>query len=135
MGGGTTVKGFGKLSREEKEGVIEYLSEFSLYEEVMIDGQTYILSHIGLPDGATTDNLDSFDAYDFVGPDINTDYGKEYFKDIILVTGHIPTIVIDKAHCGRVYRKHGHIAIDTGAAFGYGMGCVCLDTGEEFYIR
>jgi serine/threonine protein phosphatase 1 len=88
-----------------------------------------------LPDGATLENLNTFDAYDFIGPDINADYGKAYFEDIFLVTGHIPTFIIDEAHRGRVYRKHNHIAIDTGAVFGETLSCVCLDTGKEFYVE
>jgi serine/threonine protein phosphatase 1 len=119
---------------DDRESVIEYLSEFSLYKKITIGGQKYILTHIGLPDSATYDNLHSFDAYDFAGPDINTDYNKVYFEDIILVTGHLPTFIIDETCRGRVYRKHNHIAIDTGAVFGETLSCVCLDTDEEFYV-
>ena len=42
--------------------------------------------------------------------------------------------LIGEEHRGRIYRKNNHIAIDIGAAFGEAMGCVCLDTGEEFYV-
>ena len=133
MGGDTTIRGFGKLPFDKRADVIEYLSEFSLYEKISVCGQKYILTHIGIPDGATPDNLDGFDAYDFIGPEIDTNYRKVYFEDTILVTGHLPTATISKEYRGRIYRKNNHIAIDVGAVFGFGMGCVCLDTGEEFY--
>jgi len=134
MGGDTTANGFGKLSMDEREAIIEYLSEFSLYEQITVGGQKFILSHIGIPDGATPNNMNKFDAYDFVGPDINVDYSRVYFDDILLVTGHLPTASISKDYQGRVYRNNNHVAIDIGAPFGFGMGCVCLDTSEEFYV-
>jgi serine/threonine protein phosphatase 1 len=134
IGGEPTMLAFGKLSPDEREGVVEYLSEFSLYETVTVNGKNYILTHAGLPDGAAPDNLDDFDVYDFVTA--GTDYYKTYFDDFFLVTGHRPTCLIDDTRRGKVYRKHNHIAIDTGFAQEEceQMACVCLDTGEEFYV-
>jgi serine/threonine protein phosphatase 1 len=136
IGGSPTIKGFGQLKLNERESIIEYLSEFNnnLYETLTVNDRKYILAHIGLPDKMTKDNLNDFDAVDFLGPDINIDYKREYFSDIFLVTGHIPTVVIDEIYESRIYRKHNHIAIDTGAVFGYALCCLCLDTDEEFYI-
>ena len=51
------------------------------------------------------------------------------------MTGHTPTGLIEKASAGRIYRKNNHIAIDCGAVFGNPLGCICLDTGEEFYAE
>ena len=126
-GGRPTMDGFGKLSIEEKESVVEYLEEFALYEVVTVNGMKFVLAHAGVPEGATLRNLDRCDAYDFVLSD--TDYSKVYFKDAILVTGHYPT------NNGKVWRGNNHIRIDTGCVFGGNLCCVCLDTGEEFYVR
>ena len=135
FGGQPTLEGFRKLSMDEKRFMIEYISEFSLYEIVKAGGKNFILTHIGLPAGAAPGNLEKFDAYDFTGPDVSIDYGREYFKNIFLVTGHTPTFGIGEEYRGRIYRAHNHIAIDTGAVFGEVMGCVCLETGEEFYVK
>ena len=132
IGGKSTIEGFGKMTPEERAYAIEYLSEFSLYETIAAKGKTYILTHSGLPEGATFDNLDQFDVFDFINA--SADYRRQYFNDVFLVTGHIPTFQIGEAYRGRIYRKHNHIAIDTGAAFGEAMGCVCLDTDEDFYV-
>ena len=51
-----------------------------------------------------------------------TDYDKTYFKDKILITGHTPTIHIDKNMKGKIIHKNNHIAIDCGCVFGYGLG-------------
>ena len=94
--------------------------------------QEYVLTHSGVPDGAALDNLDTYDAYDFIIS--YSDYNKAYFEDAFLVTGHLPTYSIDETYRGKIYRKNNHIAIDTGAVFGETLACLCLDTGEEFYV-
>ena len=38
VGGQATMDEFHKLSREEKQDIIDYLEEFSLYEEVRVNG-------------------------------------------------------------------------------------------------
>jgi len=52
-----------------------------------------------------------------------------------IVTGHTPTGLIDAAYNGRVWKGNNHIAIDCGAVFGGVLGCLCLDTMEEFYVK
>lgn len=131
-GGQTTLSTFTKLPVDERENIIEYLSEFSLYESVRAGGKEFILTHWGLPKGATPDNLDDYDPIDFV--EARLDYNRKYFDDIIIVTGHTPTFLIDEKSRGRIYHRNNHIAIDTGAVFGETMGCICLETGEEYYI-
>lgn len=131
-GGEPTYKGFGRLSRNRREYLLEYLSEFSLYEFVRAGDKQFILTHSGLPEGADIEDLGNFNAYDFTMA--STDYQKRYFNNIFLVTGHLPTFQIDEKYRSRIYRKDNHIAIDTGAVFGERMSCICLDTFEEFYI-
>ena len=55
--------------------------------------------------------------------------------DRIIVTGHTVTSLIDKASRGRIWRGNGHIAIDCGAVYSGVLGCLCLDTLEEFYVE
>ena len=54
-GGEGTLEGFAKLSDEDKEAIIEYLEEFTLYEEVEAEGMEYVLCH-SMPDGFFTDD-------------------------------------------------------------------------------
>lgn len=131
-GGKPTMEKFAAMPAEEREYIIEYLSEFSLYETVKVNGRRFILTHSGLPAGAVPGNLGNFNAYDFVTA--VTDYRKKYFDDIFLVTGHLPTFGIDKKYRGRIYRENNHIAVDTGTVYGEAMGCICLDTDEEFFV-
>jgi len=131
-GGGTTLRDYGKLTKDERAAIYDYLTEFSLYEMVTVNGKTYVLTHAGLPPNATLGNLYRFDLYDFVTASV--DYRKIYFQNVTLVTGHTPTFKISKEHHGKVYRGNNHLAIDAGGIFGGAFACVCLDTGEAFYV-
>ena len=62
------------------------------------------------------------------------EYDKEYFPDKYVVTGHTPTGFIGEAYIGKIYKENKHIAIDCGAVFDHPLGCICLDTLEEFYV-
>ena len=62
-----------------------------------------------------------------------SEYEKEYFPDKFIVTGHTPTGLIDPQYKGRIWQRNNHIAIDCGAVFGNPLGCICLDTLEEYY--
>ena len=36
---------------------------------------------------------------------------------------------------GKIMIKNNHINVDCGAVYGKPLGCICLDTYEEFYIK
>ena len=57
-----------------------------------------------------------------------------YFHDKYIVTGHTPTGYIEEKSKGKIWFGNNHIAIDCGAVFGNPLGCLCLDTFEEFYV-
>jgi serine/threonine protein phosphatase 1 len=62
------------------------------------------------------------------------DYDRIYFPDKYLVTGHLPTKVIEgNPRPNKIFRKNNHIAIDCAAGYDGCVGCICLDTFEEFY--
>ena len=132
IGGGPTIKEFRQLSDEEREGYLDYLEEFSLYEKVKVNGKVFLLTHSGLPKGATIKNLDTFDAYEFTAATVY--YDRQQFQDIILVTGHYPILNMEEEKRSKIYRKDNHIALDTNAVFGKNLSCICLDTDEEFYV-
>lgn len=45
-----TIQELKKLSEEERKDIIEYLMEFTAYEEVTVNGKDYLLVHAGLGD-------------------------------------------------------------------------------------
>ena len=109
-----------------------YLNTFLIYDEVYCGGNDFFLAHT-VPEKKRMEQFDKLLWQEFITGE--PEYEKGYFPDKYIVTGHTPTGFIDKAYKGRVYRKNNHIAIDCGAVFGNPLGCICLDTLEEFYTE
>lgn len=132
VGGQTTIDEFRRLSAAEREDVMDYLEEFSLYEELRVGGRNYVLVHAG-PDNFSQDRpLADYGIHELIfhAPD----YSRTYYPDRYLVTGHLPTRNIPgNPHPDRIFRENNHIAIDCGCGYGGVLGALCLDTGEEFY--
>lgn len=130
----TTFLQFDKLCTKNQMKIIEYVSEFSAYQEVCVNKISYIILHAGL-DWKGFDPKREIEAYqvgDLVWAD--THYDKIYYPDKIMVTGHTPTYHIDRNYAGKIYKANNHIAIDCGCVFGGNLGCYCLETEEEFYV-
>lgn len=130
-GGAGTIEGYLKLSSDEKESILEYLEEFAAYEEVTVKGKRYVIVHADLGNFDPERDLDDYELFELVTG--RADYTKRYFDDATLVTGHMPTFLIDERRRGFIWRGNGHICVDCGAGYGEPLGCICLETGEEFY--
>lgn len=133
-GGYTTYKEFIRLSRDTQNDILEYLGEFSLYEEIEVNNKHFVLTHGGIGNFSEERPLHKYSLVDmaFTRPD----YSKVYYTNKYLVTGHTPTVLIDE-ECkeGTIYMKNNHIAIDCGSVFGLQLGAICLDTLETFYVK
>lgn len=132
-GGDATLAEFRSLPDGQRRAALGYIDSFRYFAEVQAGGREFVLCHGGIGNFEGDKPLLEYAPEDFVF--CRPDYGRVYFKNRFLVTGHTPTACIEGAEEGRVYRCNNHIAIDCGAVFGYGLGCVCLDTLEEFYVR
>lgn len=131
-GGQSTIDEFHKLSEEEQEDIIDYLEEFSLYEEIEVKGKDYVLVHGGFADFDPDRDLDDYHIDDvlFTVPD----YSKVYFEDKILVTAReLTSSIKDNPVPDRIYKGNNHIAINCGTW--KNLAAVCLDNGEEFYLN
>ena len=144
-GGEVTISEFYNLSSEEKQDIIEYISEFDIYEEVEAGGNTFVLVHAGLMNFEEERPLEDYDVSEVLFYRI--DPNKTYFKDKYLITGHTPTCLIraieevetlgtfkTTKENGTIYKNGKNIAIDCGSGYGGQLGCICLDTLEEFYV-
>lgn len=130
-GGITTYESYKKLDEKSRKAVLSYLYRLPLFRELNINGQKYFLSHT-VPEKEKMSDPAKCSKYDFIMGE--PEYEKTYFDDTIIVTGHTPTGFIDRNFTGRIWRGNNHIAIDCGAVFGNPLGCICLETGEEFYV-
>jgi len=136
-GGGPTIQSLYQLSQEEREDILDYLQEMELYAEVEVGGRSFVLVHAGLDHFAPEKPLDSYQLEDFLFDRPNTN--KTYFADKFLVFGHTPVRYL-RRQAGQtpsdaIFRWGNQIAIDCGCVFKGGqLGCLCLDTMEEFYV-
>ncbi len=128
-GGDKSLAEFLRLNKDNREAVLDYLGEFTLVEEVEAGGLRYVLVHAGLQNFSPDRELDNYDLNEVLFE--KPDYSKVYFDDKILVTGHTPTVWIDPACEGSVYRRFNHLALDL--SFENKIAAVRLDDGAEFY--
>lgn len=129
-----TTDEFHKLDMPTRMAVLDYIGEFDMYEEVYVGDRVYILVHAGLGNFAPDKEMWEYELDELVWQ--RPDYEKQYFPDKYVITGHTPTMLIEgNPRPGYIFRQNNHIAIDCGAGFGGRLGCLCLETGEEFYVE
>ena len=137
-GGRPSILQFLQLSGEEMETVCGYLPELSAYEEIAVGGRQFVLTHAGLEHFSPTRPLEEYCLEDFLFCRPNPD--TIYFPDKTLVFGHTPTRLLYRQigapeQLDRIFRRGTMIGIDCGCAHSGGrLGCLCLDTMEEFYV-
>ena len=139
-GGSTTVEKYLALSPEEREDMLDYLSDFALYADCpcqMADGtkHRYILCHAGLSGFDEKKPLQDYSYTDliFKRPDLSRRYFSD--PDTYIVTGHTPTLTLRKDRQPLIIRKNGNIMIDCGYVFGGQLAAYCLNTGEVTYVK
>lgn len=130
-GGGPTLRSLQQMSQEERQDILEYFQEMELYAEVEAGGRSFVLTHAVPKNFEPEKPLDSYKLQDFLfgRPNLETAccLGK------ILVFGHTPTRLLGGQN--RIFRSGSMIDIDCGCVFQGGrLGCLCLDTMEEFYV-
>ncbi len=134
-GGRTTYDHFWMLNEMKQHRIISIMESFVNYADVTVGDRRFTMVHGGIA------NYDPKLPLDYYGVSELACYREDYTKPKFnepsryLVTGHTPTVYIDSYSRGRIYYNHDHIAIDCGAVFDLGLGCLCLDTMEEFYVN
>ena len=131
-GGNVTMNEFLQLSKDDRDKALDVLSNSLVSKELVVNSQKYLLAHT-VPEIERLDDYDEWTVDDFVMGE--PDYEQVYFEDKIIITGHTPTSFIDVTYKGKIWKENNHIAIDCGAVFGNPLGCLCLDTMEEFYVE
>ena len=124
-GGQATLEAFRALDNDAREGVLEYLEELTLFEDITVKGKRYVLVHAGIADYEADSELEDYLPEDFFSDPLDSSYA--LIEDATVVVGHIPT------KSGKIERGEGSIFIDCGASEGGRLACLCLDNGKEFY--
>lgn len=124
-GGQETLDGFRALDDDMREGVLDYLADSMLYDTVKVGDTRYLLVHAGLGNFSSDKSLDDYTPEEVFTPELPD---AAFLKKYILVVGHTPT------KDGKINRRDGVIYMDCGVADGGSIGCLCLETGEEYYV-
>ncbi len=134
-GGLTTYDHFWMLNEMKRRHVLSVMESFVNYADVTVGERRFTMVHGGIANYDPALPMDYYSVKELAC--FREDYTKPKFNEPgrFLVTGHTPTVYIDSYSRGRIYRKQDHIAIDCGAVFELGLGCICLDTLEEFYVK
>ena len=135
-GGGNTIKGFRKLLKQDPElviGILEYLQDCPLFEEVNAAGKRFVLVHAGLGSSFSPEkSLEDYTAEEllFSRPHPDT----VYYPDKTVIFGHTPTFHYGEEYRGKPMYTDSWINIDTGVYGGNSPVLLCLDNGKEYYL-
>lgn len=132
-GGAPTLEGFRRLDGEMREGVIDYLSDLALFEEITVKDQDYVIVHAGIRNFGAETVLDELGPDDFIYESLDPE--REYYEDKTVIAGHIHTNELPDPEPNMIYYGNGTIFLDCGSDKNGTLGCLCLDNGKEFYVR
>lgn len=129
-GSGPTLWALRLLDREMREEILEYRNEMDIFAEVEAGGKSFVLVHAGLDNFALDKPLAKYNLVDFLfsWPEAGT----VYYPEKMVVFGHTPTRQLSGQN--KILSWGTVIDIDCGCDFGGPLGCLCLETMEEFYV-
>ena len=125
-GGEKTISAFRALDEEQREGVLDYLCDLSLFEEAEVRGKTYLMVHAGIADYTAGSDLDDYLPEDFFTETPDPDY--PLVEGCTLIVGHAPT------KSGKIERGEGTVYLHCGVEEGGRLACLRLEDQREFYV-
>lgn len=137
-GGELSLADFLWLNDEPSQFIWEYMRKMPLNREVEIGERHFVLVHGGLDNFSSSRPLSNYEPNELLWcrPEPDT----VYYPDKYVVFGHTPVQLFavesgEEETPAKIYRKEKLIDIDCGCIFQGGrLGCLCLDTMEEFYV-
>ena len=134
-GAKSTIEEFRKCDKETRKEIMDFIMDFDVYDEIEVNGKTFLLVHAGLGNFHPDKELWEYELDELVWE--RPDYEKKYFDDKYVISGHTPTVFIkNHKRPGYIYQGNHHIAMDCGCCFQGGrLGCLRLDDMKEFYVE
>lgn len=130
-GGEPTLTAFLELGKKGRIDILNSLEKMPYYAKISVGGNDFILLHGCLAYFSPDRPLCDYSRDEIVWTEPDFEHG--YFADKFLIVGHTPTLTV----CGepKIFRAEKLIDIDCGCALEDGkLGCLCLDSFEEFYV-
>ena len=120
-GGKEVLDAFRELDGDMREGIIEYLNDFALFEEANVKGKDFIILPRGLSAEDAESDLYALEPASFVS--VTLDMGKTYFEDKTAIT----------ADASEKYEKITGVGNNICMAWNR-ASCLRLEDMAEFYI-
>lgn len=135
-GGSPTLKGLRRLLKHDPEsvyGILDYLHDAPLYEELELNGQRFILVHSGLGNFHADRPLADYTPEEVLmdRPSLSTSYG----MDARVIFGHTPTSQFGEEFAGRAIHTESWSCIDVGVSCGFAPMVLRLNDMAEFYLN
>lgn len=116
-----------RLTSVDMQNLAEMILSWPLQKNIEVEGERYLLAHAM----TSAPEIQEASHYYLMGQDLDEEYLKKGIDGYISVCGHrnIDSNHIWKNDIGNVYM------CDCGCGFKNGkLGCLCLETKEEFYV-
>lgn len=126
-----TIESFIALDDEGKDSIIDYLGEFTPYEEIEAGGRSFVLAHAGIKNFKADIQLENLNEADFVFE--KADYTKVYYPNKFLITAAEPTRKIPGGKNGKVFSGKHHLGLLCAQDAQEKVAAVCLDTLKVHY--
>lgn len=137
-GGEKSLSEYLSLPEDKALAALGYMQSMPQFREIKIGDRKFVLVHGGLENFHPERPLESYEEDETVWfrPEEDT----VYYPDKHVIFGHTPVKLLDSNKADRhavpkIYHNGNLIDIDCGCVFSNGrLGCLCLDTMEEFYV-
>ena len=123
-------------TRDKIPEYVQFMKGLPLYKKLKQDGKCYLMAH-----ASTEEILRVWKRRERLIWDSSMVDRKAGIPGYVSIVGHVPTFIIRgyKKEPATIWRSPDGrlIDVDCGAAFpdmGGRLGCLCLETGEEFYV-
>lgn len=134
-GGDPTIQGLRELLKRDPElfdGLVDYLYDAPLYEELKVNGRDFVLVHSGIDHFDPERPLEDYDPHDLIW--CRPALTDSYYPDKLTVFGHTPAQFLTPLSPDRAVKTDTWICVDTGAACGGTPMLLRLDDLQEFYL-
>ena len=134
-GATSTTDELRKYDKKTQREIVDFISDFEVYDEIEVAGKVFVLVHAGLGNFEPDKELWEYELDELVWERPN--YEQKYFDDKYVISGHTPTMLIENnPRPGFIYQANNHIAIDCGCSFPDGrLGCLRLEDMMEYYVE
>lgn len=120
-GGQSVLDSYRTFDADMKEGVLDYLGDFALFEETDVKGKEYLLLSAGITGFSQDTDLYDLEPSNFISKPLDMD--KKYFSDKMIVTASA------KQEYSEITQVANNICLACGRA-----ACIRLEDGEKFYV-